>query len=59
MTWKELQKMAVRSGWQFYKHGGKHDVYLKGDKRILIERHWSQEVKTGIMIELLKLIESV
>ena len=58
MTWKELQKMAVRAGWQFYKHGGKHDVYFKEDKKILIDRHWPQEVKSDFMNSYQEILES-
>lgn len=56
MTWKELERMAVERGYEFVKHGGKHDIYKNPQtgSRIMIERHWSQEVRPGLMRALLK-----
>lgn len=49
MNWNELRKKAVE-------HGSRHDIYLNRatGKIILIERHWSQEVRPGIMNRLKK-----
>ncbi|MBO4455097.1 MAG: type II toxin-antitoxin system HicA family toxin [Bacteroidales bacterium] len=58
MTWNELRRLAVRKGWLFLRHGGKHDVYVKEGKKILIERHWSQEVRYGMLLKLLYIINN-
>lgn len=58
MKWKELERLAVTNGWEFFKHGANHDMYRKGDKIILIERHWSQEIRIGLCIKLLKQINN-
>lgn len=56
MNWNELRKLAIKHGFVFYKHGGNHDEYYnpKTGKTILIERHWSQEVRKGLMNKLKK-----
>jgi len=58
MKWKELERLAVKNGWKFFKHGTNHDAYKKGKKVIWLERHWSQEVKIGLCIKLLKQINN-
>lgn len=59
MTWKELERIAKQHGFRFDKHRRKHDEYYNesNGKRILIERHWSQEIKPGIMKSLLREIK--
>lgn len=57
MTWRELERYAISKGWQFRKHKKKHDVYVNGSRTILIERHWSQEIKVGLCFSLLKTID--
>ena len=54
MNWNELRKKAVENGFELLKHGGRHDIYVnkKTGKIILIERHWTQEVRTGLMNKL-------
>ena len=58
MTWSELRRIAIDNGWTFYRHGGNHDVYKKNGKRknLVIERHWNQEVRPGMMYKLFKII---
>ena len=58
MKWSELRKIAERNGWYLYRHGSKHDVYLHKDKDypVEIERHGSQEVRTGLYYKLKKQI---
>lgn len=58
MTWKELEKMAIKNGWKFVRHGSKHDIYIKNGIALEIERHRSREVRPGIMIKLLKQINN-
>ena len=56
MNWNELRKKAVERGFELLKHGSRHDIYLNRatGKIILIELHWSQEVRPGIMNRLKK-----
>ncbi len=54
MNWNEMKKKAVEKGFTFVKHGSKHDIYERNGKRILIERHWTQEVRPGLMKKLKK-----
>lgn len=56
VNWGELKKIAIEHGFKFYKHGGNHDFYKRGDQTILIERHQSQEVRKGMMYKLKKQI---
>lgn len=54
MTWNELKRIACAKGYQCVAHGKKHDKYenpITGS-RILLERHWSQEVRPGLLKEL-------
>lgn len=55
MKWKELIKIATEKGYRLYAHGKKHDIYVndKGE-RLIIERHGSQEIRTGLMRNLKK-----
>ena len=59
MKWKEVERYAIKNGWQLLRHGKRHDVYSKGTGRdpLLIERHWSQEVRPGLLIKILRQIE--
>lgn len=58
MKWKELEKVAVENGFEFVRHGSSHDIYQnkKSGAIIQIERHWSQEVRPGLMKRLKKVI---
>ncbi|MBO4671684.1 MAG: type II toxin-antitoxin system HicA family toxin [Bacteroidales bacterium] len=56
MTWKELERLAVKNGWKLLRHGKRHDIYCKDGIPLEIERHWHQEVKTGLLIKLLRQI---
>ena len=53
MNWQEMKKKAVDNGFVFLKHGSRHDIYVNkvNGKIILLERHWSQEVRPGLMSE--------
>ena len=54
MNWSEMRRKAVNHGFKLLVNGKKHDVYIHVEtgKRILIERHWSQEVRPGLMNKL-------
>lgn len=56
MNWNELKKKAVEHGFVKLRSGASHDIYLKKEtgQRIIIERHWSQEVRPGLMRKLKK-----
>ena len=51
MTWNELIKIAKEHGFVFVRHGSRHDEYKnpKTGKTIQVERHWSQEVRKGLL----------
>lgn len=54
MTWREIKIKAEAHGYEFVKHGKKHDKYQnpKTGSKILLERHWSQEVRPGLLADL-------
>lgn len=56
MTWKELKLIAESRGYVFRKHGKKHDQYVNPETGSLIqvERHWSQEMRKGLLKTLKK-----
>ncbi|MDR0895011.1 MAG: type II toxin-antitoxin system HicA family toxin [Prevotellaceae bacterium] len=56
MNWNEMRRKAIEHGFVFREHGKRHDVYKNPTtgKKILLERHWSQEVRPGIMNKLKK-----
>ena len=56
MTWSELERMIRKAGWRLDSHGGDHDAYYHPTIRkvIRIERHKSQEVRTGLLNKILK-----
>ncbi|GHT43745.1 hypothetical protein AGMMS49965_18170 [Bacteroidia bacterium] len=59
MKWSELRRIAEKNGWVLDRHGGRHDIYVHPEKDypIEIERHDSQEVRTGLYYRLKKQIE--
>lgn len=58
MNWNEMKKKAIEHGFKFYKSRGNHDEYYNEETKqvILLERHWSQEVRKGLMHRLKKQI---
>jgi predicted RNA binding protein YcfA (HicA-like mRNA interferase family) len=58
MKWNELKRIAIAHGFVFNRNRGNHDEYINREtgQRILIERHWSQEVRTGLLNSLKKII---
>ena len=58
MKWNELRKIAEEKGWYLWRVGRKHDLYKHPNiKDILeIERHGSQEIRTGLYFKLKKMI---
>lgn len=58
MTWQEFERLARKKGFQFVKHGRKHDEYYnpETDITIQIERHWTQEIRKGLQATLMKAI---
>ena len=60
MKWNELLKIAKTKGWEFERHGKKHDIYTHKDKPedfLQIERHWNSEIRPGLMNKLKKQID--
>ena len=59
MKWSEIEKLAREHGWSLYRNGKKHDIYRKEGHpgEIQIERHWSQEVRPGLLRKLLNQLE--
>lgn len=51
MKWRELKIKAEEHGYVFKRHGKKHDIYENPatGSLIQIERHWSQEVRRGLL----------
>lgn len=51
MKWNELKRIAIAHGFHEVKHRGKHDEYFNPETKvtILLERHWSQEVRPGLL----------
>lgn len=58
MNWNEMRRLVISKGYKFEKHGKKHDIYrhLETNDMLLIERHWSQEVRVGLMKKILSQI---
>lgn len=56
MNWNEMRVKATEHGFVFVSHRGRHDEYYNPTTgvTIMIERHWSQEVRKGIMHKLKK-----
>lgn len=59
MKWSELRKKATKNGWYLVRNGKKHDIFAHTDKdfEIQIERHDSQEVRSGLLAKLKKQID--
>lgn len=58
MKWSEIKRLAIENGFEFVRNGKKHDIYrnkLTGEL-IQIERHWSQEVRPGLLKRLKQVI---
>ncbi len=47
MKQRDVIKMLLNNGFSFYKHGGNHDIYIKGKVKIPIPRH--KEIKEGLV----------
>lgn len=39
MKRKDFINLLERNGWTFKRHGGSHDVYIKGNERECVPRH--------------------
>ena len=55
MNWNEMKRLVVSKGYEFKKQGKKNDFYRNTETKdiLLIERHWSQEVRPGLMKKIL------
>lgn len=55
MKWTELIKIATEKGYRLVSHGKKHDIYRnERGETLMVERHSSQELRTGLMHRLKK-----
>ena len=56
MRWSEIKRLVIKHGFVFYKELKGHDIYINPNtgKKIMLERHQSQEVRTGLMHKLKK-----
>ena len=59
MRWSELKKIAVENGWKLERNGSRHDIYRKAGRPdvLIVERHWTEEIKPGLQKRLIKQIE--
>jgi len=59
MKWSELRRLAEQNGWRLVRHGGNHDIYEHDEtsEKLIIGRHRSEEIRTGLMRKLIKQIE--
>ncbi len=39
MKRRELEKQLRESGWTLSRHGGKHDVWARGERELAVPRH--------------------
>lgn len=58
MNWNEMKRLVISKGYEFVRHGSRHDIYRHPVKKdiLQIERHWSQEVRPGLMKKILSQI---
>jgi mRNA interferase HicA len=52
MKQRDLIKKFEKAGWEFYRHGGEHDIYIKDDNQEQIPRH--REIKERLAQKLIK-----
>lgn len=43
MKTRDLIKLLEKNGWKFKRHGGSHDIYVKGKERESVVRHTETE----------------
>jgi len=39
MKRRDLEKRLRELGWQLVRHGGRHDVWAKGERELVVPRH--------------------
>jgi len=39
MRRRDLEKRLTELGWQLVRHGGRHDVWAKGERELAVPRH--------------------
>ena len=55
MKKRELEKRLKELGWNFLKHGGKHDIWTNGKQQTQVPRH--AEVKENLARSILKMAQ--
>lgn len=58
MKWAELRRLAEDAGWKLVRHGSKHDIFVHSGRKdvLMMERHYGQEVRKGLLNKILKQI---
>ena len=55
MTSKELVKLLEQNGWILVRHGkGGHQLFGKGEERVVVPFHGIKELKKGTLHAILK-----
>jgi len=39
MKRRELERRLRELGWELSRHGGRHDVWIRGEREIVVPRH--------------------
>ena len=39
MKRRDLERQLRNLGWSLARHGGKHDIWAKGDRELVVPRH--------------------
>lgn len=55
MKQRDLVKKLNQNGWYLLKHGGEHDIYTNGIKKVQVPRH--KEIKEILAQSILKQAE--
>ena len=58
MNWNEMKRKVIEMDYEFERSGKRHEIYRHPVKKdiVILERHWSQEVRPGLMKKILRQI---
>lgn len=53
-----MKRKVIEMGYEFERSGKRHEIYRHPVKKdiVILERHWSQEVRPGLMKKILRQI---
>lgn len=55
MKYSEFLKLIKKEGWVFMRQGkGSHEIWVKGEKKVVIPNHGSKEIPKGLVQKLKK-----